>query len=208
MARRSDAGYSVHPSVAYARSILENLPARTGRSLDEWIALLVEDGPPETGARRAWLKTRHGLGATTVSLIVDRAEGRGAEGTEPRAYLAAARGYVEAMYAGARSGLRPIHDLLVEEARSLGSDVKICPCQTIVPLYRRHVFAQLKPATRTRLDLGLALEGAKRKPPKRLIETGGLAKGDRITHRIALAAAGEVDDQVREWLGLAYALDA
>ncbi|MDZ7363919.1 MAG: hypothetical protein ONB46_24875 [candidate division KSB1 bacterium] len=65
----------------------------------------------------------------------------------------------------------------------LGSDVKIYPCQTIVPFHHQHVFAQIKPSTRTRIDFGLALKDAKKKPPQRLLDTGGPGKGDRITHQ-------------------------
>src|SRR5262249_26367420 len=103
--------------------------------------------------------------------------------------------------------LRPLHDALIELGRSLGEDVKICPCQTIVPLYREHVFAQIKPTTRTRIDFGLALKKATRKIPKRLIDTGGVAKGDRITHRFAISSANDIDDEVKTWLRIAYDLD-
>jgi uncharacterized protein DUF5655 len=51
----------------------------------------------------------------------------------------------------------------------------------MVPFYRHHVFAQIEPSTRTRIDLGMALKDTK--TPKRLIDTGGFAKKDRITHR-------------------------
>ena len=66
----------------------------------------------------------------------------------------------------------------------MGADVKACPCKTMVPLYREHVFAQIKPTTNTRIDLGFALAHYKGKLPKRIVDTGGLAKKDRITHRI------------------------
>ncbi len=89
--------------------------------------------------------------------------------------------------------------------RSLGSDVKVCPCQTIVPLYRKHVFVQIKPTTRTRIDLGLALKDTK--VPKRLIDTGGLAKKDRITHRIEITSLKDIDAEVKKWLKTAYEMD-
>ena len=105
-----------------------------------------------------------------------------------------------------KEGLRPVYDRLLRLSKSLGKDVKACPCKTIVPLYRRHVFAQLKPSTKTRVDLGLAL---KEEPASgRLIDTGGRAKGDRITHRIALASPAEIDGEVKCWLQKAYELDA
>ena len=90
----------------------------------------------------------------------------------------------------------------------MGDDVKACPCKTIVPLYRKHVFAQIKPTTNSRVDLGLALTHYKGKLPKRLIDTGGLAKKDRITHRIGITSAEQIDGEVQKWLKTAYDLDA
>jgi len=200
--------YSVHPSVAYAQAIINNLPKTTGRPIEEWMALLKKSGPAGEKERRDWLKKNYQLGGTTAWMIVDRAEGKGAEDTDPEAYLQAAAQYVEAMYAGPKAALRSIHDALIAQGLALGNDVKICPCQTIVPFYRQHVFAQIKPSTRTRIDFGLALKGAKKKPPKRLIDTGGLAKGDRITHRIEISAMANIDAEVKEWLKIAYDLDA
>jgi len=40
-----------------------------------------------------------------------------------------------------------------------------------VPLYRNHVFAQIKPTTKTRIDNGFALKDTK--PAGRLIDTAG-----------------------------------
>jgi len=74
-----------------------------------------------------------------------------------------------------------------------------------VPLYRKHVFAQIKPTTRTRSDMGFAL-GA-RKAEGRLIDTGGYAKKDRITHRIAIESMPDIDGEVRKWMRIAYEED-
>jgi hypothetical protein len=125
--------------------------------------------------------------------------------TTPEAYLAAAPAYVEAMYAGPRVALRPIHDALERLAVSLGADIRLCPGQTIVPIYRRHVIAQIKPATRTRIDFGLALGALKGKG--RLVETGGYQKKDRITHKIEVTSRADIDDVLKAWLLKAYLLD-
>lgn len=200
--------YSVHPSVAYARSILDRLPVKTGRALEEWVGIVGTEGPPDTKTRKEWLKTVHNLGGTTAALIVSQAEGQGHEGTDPEAYLAAAPLYVEAMYSGPKAALRPIHDTLLTGALRLRSELKICPCQTIVPLYRNHVIAQIKPTTTKRIDFGLALKGVADELPSRLLDTGGLKKGDRITHRVPLTSVAEIDDELWTWFELAFDLDA
>jgi hypothetical protein len=110
------------------------------------------------------------------------------------------------MYGGAKAALRPLHDRLITLALRLGPDVKVCPCKTIVPLYRQHVFAEIKPATRTRLDFGFALGDLKAE--RRLIDTGGFAKKDRITHRIPILRPADIDLEVERWLRKAYELDA
>ena len=71
---------------------------------------------------------------------------------------------------------------------------------------RSFLALQIKPTTRTRIDLGFAL-GA-RKAEGRLVDTGGYAKKDRITHRIPVSSLGEIDSEVKRWLRLAYDEDA
>src|SRR5260370_31264855 len=109
------------------------------------------------------------------------------------------------MFAGSKAGLRGLYDELLQLGLGLGADVKACPCKTIVPLYRNNVFAQIKPTTNTRIDLGFALGALK--ATGRLIDTGGFAKKDRITHRIPITKMAEIDDEVKRWLQKAYELD-
>ena len=199
--------YDVHPSLAMVQKWLAELKEKTGRSLNEWIALVKKEGPKDEKSRREWLKSKHKLGMNSAWWIAERAEGKGWEGDTPEAYLKAAIQYVEGQYAGPRVTLRPIYDELLTAGKSLGNDVRACPCKSIVPLYREHVFAQIKPTTNSRIDLGFALTHYKGKLPKRLIDTGGLAKKDRITHRIEITAAEEIDGEVRKWLKTAYNLD-
>ena len=113
---------------------------------------------------------------------------------------------MEQMYSGKKAAPKPIFECLLDLGLSLGDDVKACPCQTIVPLYRDNVFAQIKPTTNTRIDLGLFLRGAK--PPKHVLPTGGEEKGDRITHRIPIASMEQVNSDVKKWIKTAYQLAA
>ena len=198
--------YGVHPGILMTQKWVGELKSKTGRSLDEWLALLRKSGPKDEESRREWLKSEHGLGTNSAWWLAERAEGKGAESSDPDAYLAAAEKYVEDMFSGGKAGLHPLYERLLQLGLSVGKDVKACPCQTIVPLYRNHVFAQIKPTTRTRIDMGFAL-GA-RQAEGRLIDTGGFAKKDRITHRIPISTAADIDDEVERWLRTAYEADA
>jgi hypothetical protein len=184
---------------------IAELPEKTGRSLEQWIELVRKEGPPTEKDRRDWLKKSYQLGTNAAWWIAERAEGKGMEDGDPETYLKAAEQYVEEMYAGSKADLRPLYDALLKLGLSMGKDVKACPCKTIVPLYRNHVFAQIKPTTRTRIDLGFALGDMK--PSGRLIDTGGFAKKDRITHRIPITKLADIDDEVKRWLKKAYELD-
>jgi hypothetical protein len=192
--------YSLHPAYAMEAGYAQKLFERTGKTMEEWVAIVKRSGPPTEKERRAWLKDAHGFTTNYAWWVAERAEGRGsAEEYDPE-------GMVEEMFAGPKAGLRPLYDRLLELGLGLGPDVKACPCKTIVPFYRAHVFAQIKPTTRTRIDLGFALKATP--AAGRLIDTGGLAKGDRITHRIPITSLAEIDDEVKHWLKVAYDMDA
>jgi hypothetical protein len=126
-------------------------------------------------------------------------------GYSPATYAAEIPGYLEGMFSGKKAQWWPVFAELYGCARKLGPDVKICPGKTIIALYRTHVFAQFKVASGARFDVGFCLRGIATPPP--LIDTGGLAKDDRITHRLELRVPGPVDPEVKKWLATAYRLN-
>src|SRR6266404_5001452 len=138
---KSESLYGVHPGVAMVQKWLAELKETTGRSMEEWIALVKKEGPKDEKSRREWLKTKHKIGTNSAWWIAERAEGKGGDEDTPEVYLKAAVRYVEGQYAGPKEKLRPIYDELLALGKSMGSDVKACPCKTIVPLYRNHEFA-------------------------------------------------------------------
>jgi hypothetical protein len=200
--------YGVHPAVKTVGDWIDGLKAKTGRSLPEWLKLAKKEGPDNAPGLATWFKEKHGFGTNNAAWLAEAALGKPRMDGDPDAYMKEAQGYVAAMYAGPKSALMPLHDAILAAAAELGDDVKACPCSTIVPIFRNHVIAQIKPSTRTRIDLGLALAKYEGKLPARLIDTGGKAKKDRITHRIAIEKLSDVDADVKRWLREAYDLDA
>ena len=197
--------YSVHPGVLMTQKWIADLKHKTGRTLEEWLAHIKKAGPKDEKERRAWLKEKYSLGTNTAWWLAERVEGKGDESGDPDHYLEAAERYVEEMFSGGKAKLRPLYDKLLKLGLKIGKEAKACPCQTIVPLYRNHVFAQIKPTTQTRIDMGFALGDVK--STGRLMDTGGFAKKDRITHRIPITSMDDIDDEVKHWLKVAYDRD-
>jgi hypothetical protein len=181
-------------------AIERNLPARTGKTLAQWAALVKRDGPKERKDRVAWLREEHRFGGATAMLVAYAAEGR-----RPTDDYADGDALVAAMYAGKKAALRPTHDAALAVARRLGKDVTPSARKTYVSLVRKRQFAAIQPSTADRVDLGLVLPGVK---AQGRLEATATVGGGRITHRIALRSPTDVDAEVRRWLKEAYDRDA
>ena len=180
--------------------------AKTGRSLAQWAKLVADSGISDRKARHAWLKSKHALAPRTIMLIVEYAENRQTWDGDPKLYLKNTVRYVAEMFDGTRAHFRPIFEAIAIAVRSLGKDVKICPCKTIVPFYRNHVFAEAKPATNTRLELSFALN--KDTPLLgRLIRNKRANENDRLKFQIPLATLADFDSEAKLWLKAAYDAD-
>jgi hypothetical protein len=203
--RSSHTLYSPHPGLSMVQKWKDELPGKTGRSLDEWIAFVKKAGPATEKERREWLKTEHKMGTNSATWIAERADGKGMEEDSSEAYLEAAEQWVEAMFVGPRAALRPVYDELLKVALGVGKDVKACPGKTAIAIYRNHVIANIRVATKSRIDFGLSLGNMK--TPKRLIDTGGYEKKDRITRRIEVKSKADINDELERWLEKAWEMD-
>ncbi len=109
---------------------------------------------------------------------------------------------VDGQYAN-RPALHPIHDAILEAAAGLGEVIIQTPKTYVSLVMPRRKFARMQATIRTRLDLGLRLEGVKPARwfvPSKIHETTPL--------QISLASPEEVDAEVLDWLGKAYEQNA
>ncbi len=210
MAKKSTARplYRVHSGVLMLIKWERELKDKTGRTLEQWCRLLDKQRSDEgehldRAARIAFLKSHDRINANSAWWLADRSLGElhPWDSTE-EGYLAKCPEVVDAQFAGAKAHLRPIADALLDLARALGPDVGVSPCETIIPIYRTHVIAQVAAANRKCVRLSLALKGERF--TKRIVDTGGTAKKDRLTHRIDIAELDEIDDVVKRALHRAY----
>ena len=127
---------------------------------------------------------------------------RDAAGTVPPldVMTADARELVDGQYAD-RPQLRPILDAVLVAAAALGP-VTVAARKTCISLVSpRRTFAAVQATTKSRVDLGLRLDGVQ--PAGRLLVAKNIASGT-INLRIALSGPGEVDEEVTGWLRRAY----
>lgn len=182
------------------RAVVANLPAKTGRDFESWLALTREQaiaaqGMRKTGAVLNWLKREYGLGHSTAFIIA-------AEALKPDDYVPPTdEQVIAAQYAGAKADLRPIYEKVLGYVQSLGNDIHIEPRQSYVAFARAKQFALIQPSTKSRVDLGLVLLGVE--PSGRLAASTNFGSGS-VNRRVALATASDVDAAVEGWLLQAY----
>jgi hypothetical protein len=180
-------------------AVSASLAARTGRSLDEWVALVQASGvdPLDQNAVRRWLRSEHGVPQNSQWAIADAAA-RSAGWERPSAAQ-----YVDGQYSGAKAALRPIYDALAAAVGELGDDVTVEGRGTYTPFVRGRQFAAIAPASRDRVDLGLRFADP---PPAGRLQPAS-APG-QATHKVALRSVDDVDDEVRHLLRVAYEQNA
>src|SRR5437660_6614113 len=129
-------------------AVIGSLAARTGRSLEEWLALVEASGidPLDQNAVRRWLRSEHGVPQNSQWAIADAAA-RAAGWVRP-----STAAYIDSQYTGAKAALRPIYDKLAAAIEGLGDDVTVEGRGGYTPFVRRRQFAAVAAATRDRVD--------------------------------------------------------
>ncbi len=171
------------------QTMINNMPEKTGKSLDEWKSILKTKDFAKHSEAVNFLKKEysvtHGFANTIVSLSKE-------EVTTPQ-------DLVNNQYKD-KENLLPIFEALISIVQDFGKDVRITPKKTEVSLDRKRKFAVIKPATKSRIDLGLKLKG---KPTTERLENSG-PFGTMCTHRVRLTDISQIDSELKEWLLEAY----
>ena len=176
------------------QTMIGNIPEKTGKELEEWYKLIRESGFQKHGEMMKLMKENYGVSHGFANLIALLYREQEAGGKPPEEDL------VSSQYTGAKEGLRPIYDAIIDSIRTFGSDVEIAPKKNYVSLRRRKQFAIIQPTTKTRVDLGLNL---KEYPEATRLESGNIFNG-MCTHRVQLQSVNDLDEEVISWLRTAY----
>lgn len=171
------------------QTMIDNMPEKTGKSLDQWKKLLLTKAFEKHSEAVKYLKTEHAVTHGFANTIVTLAKQDNSSEED----------LVAAQYKG-KEQLLPIYEALIAYTKILGKDVTITPKKTSVSVIRKYQFILIKPATKTRIDLGFKL---KDKPVTERLETSG-PFGSMCTHRVQLTDASQVDQQLKDWIQEAY----
>ena len=174
---------------AALQTMINNMPEKTGKSLDQWKIVLKEKNFEKHGQAVKFLKEQHGVTHGFANTIV----------TLSKDQTATADDLVTTQYKG-KEELIPTFEKLLNEIKKFGDDITITPKKAAVSVIRKRQFALIKPATKTRIDLGLKLKDV---PITARLENSG-PFGTMCTHRIRLSNTSEVDSEVIDWLKMAY----
>lgn len=171
------------------QTMIDNMPEKTGKSLNEWKNLLKAKSFSKHSESVNFLKKEHnvthGFANTIVLLSKEESE-------TPNELL-------ENQYIG-KEDLFPIYERIIALVKDFGKDVTITPKKASVSVIRKRQFALIKPATKSRIDLGLKFND---KATSGRLENSG-PFGTMCTHRVQLTKASEIDSELREWLKEAY----
>ena len=171
------------------KTMIDNMPVKTGKSLEGWIDVLKEKRFAKHGEAVNYLKSEHNLTHGYANTIVHLFK----ENPLKKPDL------VSQQYQG-KETLKPIYDRLKEEISSFGGDVAFAPKKAYVSVRRKKQFALIQPSTKTRVDVGLNLKG---KDPTDELENAG-SWNTMCSHRIRLSSLDAITPKVIGWLREAY----
>jgi Domain of unknown function (DUF5655)/Domain of unknown function (DUF4287) len=177
------------PQAALATQ-LRNIETKTGKSLAQLRDVIACSGLAKHGEVRAMLQERFGLGHGDANTLAHAAK------AEPAA--AADADPLDAIYTGAKAGLRPLHEAVMKKMSTLGP-FEIAPKKAYLSLRRKKQFAMVGPATKDQIEIGL---NAKSLPPDPRLKA--LAPGGMCQYTVRIDDAAQVDKALVGWLRTAY----
>jgi predicted transport protein len=173
-------------------AMIANLKDKTGKSLDEWKAVISKQNLAKHGEIVKFLKGEHNVThgyASEIALKVLGSDAASAADTDE---------LVETQYKG-KEHLRPFYDKILAEVAKFGGEFEIAPKKAYVSLKRKKQFVTLTPASKTRFDIGFNLKG---------VEPSGKLEAEKpngiCSHKISVADISDIDAEVISWIKQAF----
>ncbi|SDD71180.1 Predicted transport protein [Algoriphagus faecimaris] len=174
-------------------TVISNLQKNTGKSLEEWIAMVKANSFEKHKEIIDWLKNTHGLTYGFANLIAHKSKDSANDTSEKDV-----EELINQQYVG-KEKLKSIYDYLLSKIMEFGKDIEVAPKKTYVSLRRKKQFSILNPATKSRFELGINLKG--QEPEDILLAE---KPGSMCSHKILLSTVEDADQCVLNWIKKAY----
>ncbi|HEX9390661.1 MAG TPA: DUF5655 domain-containing protein [Usitatibacteraceae bacterium] len=168
-----------------------NLEERTGKTFAAWINIARSLGTDKHSDIVAYLKQEGPMSHGYANMIAHEAR---------KPDTVAEEDPIDALYAGNKAALRPIHDAIIKTVKTFGKDLEFAPKKGYLSLRRAKQFALVQPSTATRIDIGINLKGV---APQGKLEAAGTWNG-MVSHRVRIGVAADFSTEVKVWLKQAY----
>jgi len=175
--------------------IQAQIERQTGETIAQWNAKIRAEAAPKNEPQlRRWLAERGITGYPAMYLVYETFG-------YPDYLQKDAEVLIDEQYAD-RPAIRPIYERVVEILPTIG-DVELQARKTYVALLSpKRTFASIQPTTKSRIDIGLRLDGVR---PEGRLEIAKSIGQSSMTHKVALSSPADVDDEAINWLHRAYA---
>ena len=176
---------------------LKNIQTRTGKTLEELYSIYKSSGLVKHGDVRAMFIKEFNMGygdavMLTSYLLKSNGELSGKVEVEDPGKA------VDQIYTGAKEHLRPIHDEIMKRINGFG-EFAVLPKKGYLSLRRKRQFAMVGPATNSRIEIGLNMKNI---PP--LTGWSKIHPGGMCQYKVKITSLSEVDDELVEWIRIAY----
>lgn len=177
------------------QTMINNMPEKTGKSLDEWRAMLQTTDLQKHGEIMKLLKGEYGVThgfANTISQLYLKPQLLDKKPTD---------GNADAELLEGKEAIAGIFNKVKSQFEAVEGDVEFSYKKTYISLRTpKKQFALLQPSTKTRVDVGLNLKGV---DPEGAIEAAG-SWNSMVTHRVKLTEVDQVDSVLSSWIQRAY----
>ena len=172
-------------------AMAKNMKSKTGKTVNEWVEILKNASIDNKKESIQFLKTKHQLGHFQAAHIFENLNNIKKYGNESN--------LIEQLFKS--KGGKQKYEEVASYISSLGEDVRIQPCKTYIPFYKKHQFALLAPKGERELLIGINLPDAELQR-----KNGQPCKlgSDRINCQYSISLDDALTSEIKQALEIAY----
>ncbi|MEM9545214.1 MAG: DUF5655 domain-containing protein [Bacteroidota bacterium] len=172
-------------------AIIRNLKEKTGKSVEEWIEVLKSEVIQDKKEIISFLKTKNGLGHFQAQKVFEHFNGKD-NYADPTTFADTIFNTEKTM---------DLYEFSKAKILEIAEDIRIQPCKTYIPFYRKNQFAILTKAKGDSIKLGLNLPQNHTNPRFSAKPTNGSV---RINAYTVIQSKADFDEEIISTIQEAY----